>query len=51
MLTLRCFGEVTVQDARGLRVSLRSRKHTGLLLYLVAHPRTVHVRDELAYLL
>ena len=51
MLTFRCFGEVTVQDARGLRVSLRSRKHTGLLLYLVAHPRTVHVRDELAYLL
>ena len=30
---------------------MRSRKHTGLLLYLVAHPRTVHVRDELAYLL
>ena len=30
---------------------MRSRKHTGLLLYLVANPHTVHVRDELAYLL
>ena len=51
MLTLRCFGEVTTLDSRGRTISLRSRKHTGLLLYLVAHPRTVHVRDELAYLL
>ena len=51
MLTLRCFGEVSTLDARGTRFSMRSRKHTGLLLYLVAHPRTVHVRDELAYLL
>ena len=51
MLALRCFGEVTAVDPRGFEVSLRSRKHTGLLLYLVAHPRTVHVREELAYLL
>lgn len=51
MLTLRCFGEVAVSDARGARISLRSRKHMGLLLYLVAHPRTVHMRGRLADLL
>ena len=51
MLTLRCFGEVATMDPRGLKISMRSRKHTGLLLYLVANPHTVHVRDELAYLL
>ncbi|WP_420633169.1 BTAD domain-containing putative transcriptional regulator [Candidatus Palauibacter sp.] len=51
MLTLRCFGEVTASDKRGVRIPLRSRKHTGLLLYLVAHARTVHMREELAHLL
>lgn len=51
MFTLRCFGEVTASDARGARISLRSRKHMGLLLYLVAHPRTVHTRETLADLL
>ncbi len=51
MLTLRCFGEVAASDARGARIPLRSRKHTGLLLYLVAHPRTVHMRGKLAHLL
>ena len=51
MLTLRCFGEVAASDARGAKIPLRSRKHTGLLLYLVAHPRTVHMRGRLAHLL
>ena len=51
MLTLRCFGEVAASDARGARIPLRSRKHMGLLLYLVAHPRTVHMRGKLADLL
>ncbi|MYG19012.1 MAG: hypothetical protein F4208_05465, partial [Gemmatimonadales bacterium] len=51
MLTLRCFGEVATSDARGARIPLRSRKHTGLLLYLVAHPGTVHMRETLADLL
>lgn len=51
MLTLRCFGEVTTSDPRGARIPLRSRKHTGLLLYLVAHPGTVHMRETLADLL
>ena len=51
MLTLRCFGEVTASDARGARITLRSRKHMGLLLYLVAHPGTVHMREKLADLL
>ena len=51
MFTLRCFGEVVASDARGTRISLRSRKHTGLLLYLVAHPGTVHMRETLADLL
>ncbi len=51
MLTLRCFGEVTASDARGATIPLRSRKHMGLLLYLVAHPGTVHMRETLADLL
>ena len=51
MLTLRCFGEVATSDTRGARIPLRSRKHTGLLLYLVAHPGTVHMREKLADLL
>ncbi|WP_419857703.1 BTAD domain-containing putative transcriptional regulator [Candidatus Palauibacter irciniicola] len=51
MLTLRCFGEVAASDARGARITLRSRKHMGLLLYLVAHPGTVHMRETLADLL
>jgi len=51
MLTLRCFGEVAASDARGARITLRSRKHMGLLLYLVAHPGTVHMREKLADLL
>ena len=51
MLTLRCFGGVAALDTRGFHISLRSRKHTALLLYLVAHPRTVHVREDLARLL
>lgn len=51
MFTLRCFGEVATSDPRGARIPLRSRKHTGLLLYLVAHPGTVHMRETLADLL
>lgn len=51
MLTLHCFGEVAASNARGTRIPLRSRKHMGLLLYLVAHPRTVHMREKLADLL
>lgn len=51
MLTLRCFGGVSAVDHEGLEVTLRSRKHLGLLLYLVAHPRTTHGREELASLL
>ncbi len=51
MLTLRCFGEVAASDARGARITLRSRKHMGLLLYLVAHPGTIHRREKLADLL
>ena len=51
MLTLRCFGDVATWDLRGARGPLRSRKHTGLLLYLVAHAGTVHTRETLADLL
>ena len=51
MLTLRCFGGVCAFDHDGSEVTLRSRKHLGLLLYLVAHPRTTHGREELAALL
>lgn len=51
MLTLRCFGEVAASDARGAKITLRSRKHMGLLLYLVAHPGTIHMREKLADLL
>lgn len=51
MFTLRCFGEVATSDPHGARIPLRSRKHTGLLLYLVAHPGTVHMRETLADLL
>lgn len=51
MTKMRCFGAVRVLKASGTEVTLRSRKHLGLLLYLVAHPRTVHVREELSHLL
>ncbi|MFV1988257.1 MAG: BTAD domain-containing putative transcriptional regulator, partial [Gemmatimonadota bacterium] len=51
MFELRCFGQVTVVDDAGLERRLRSRKHLGLLVYLLAHPRTTHPREDLAYLL
>ncbi|MDH3733129.1 MAG: AAA family ATPase, partial [Gemmatimonadota bacterium] len=51
MLELRCFGQVTVVDEAGTVCSLRSRKHVGLLLYLVAHARTTHTREDLSDLL
>jgi len=51
MLTLRCFGGVSVQDDAGTELALRSRKHLGLFLYLVAHRRTTHSREDLAELL
>lgn len=51
MLKLRCFGCVTVVDDDGNERSLRSRKHLGLLLYLLSHPRSVHSREDLADLL
>jgi len=51
MLKLRCFGCVEVVDDDGNARSLRSRKHLGLLVYLVSHPRTVHSREDLSELL
>lgn len=50
MLTVRCFGSVSIVNAED-ELALRSRKHAGLLLYLCAHPRSVHARANLARLL
>jgi DNA-binding SARP family transcriptional activator/tetratricopeptide (TPR) repeat protein len=50
MFTLRCFGSVSILRAERELV-LRSRKHSGLLLYVCAHPKTVHTRTDLATLL
>lgn len=51
MVTVRCFGGATAIDEAGAEITLRSRKHTGLFLYLAAHARTTHSREELADLL
>ena len=51
MTKLRCFGQTAVIDDDGNERSLRSRKHLGLLVYLLAHPRTTHPREDLADLL
>ena len=51
MLHLRCFGQVVIVDDSGEERSLRSRKHLGLLIYLMAHRRTTHPREDLADLL
>ena len=51
MFELRCFGQVELFDQVGNERVLRSRKHIGLLLYLVANARTTHTREELADLL
>jgi DNA-binding SARP family transcriptional activator len=50
MLTLRCFGSVSILTAER-ELTLRSRKHSGLLLYVCAHPKSVHARADLATLL
>ena len=51
MVKLECFGGVVARDAGGRECALRSRKHLGLLLYLVATPRVIHTREDLAFLL
>ncbi len=51
MITIRCFGEVAAVDPEGVRLPLQSRKHLAVLLFLVAHPRTVHTRDKLGWML
>lgn len=51
MTTLECFGGVAIRDDGGAQLSLRSRKHVGLLLYLAANPSTQYSRTDLALLL
>lgn len=51
MLTLSCFGSTSVVDCMHVPISLRSRKHLALLLYITCRAPTRFTRDELAYLL
>ncbi len=48
---IRSLGGVTLLDAAGDVIQLRSRKHLALLIYLVAKGSRVHTRSELASLL
>lgn len=47
MLTLNTLGGIKLIDTQGDPVRLRSRKHMGLLLYLIADGRRVHQRRRL----
>lgn len=48
MYRVHCFGRLAIERGDGEVVALRSRKHTGLLLYLLAHRGRQHTRDRLA---
>ncbi|MEN8145814.1 MAG: AAA family ATPase, partial [Gemmatimonadota bacterium] len=48
---IRSLGGVTLLDAAGEVIQLRSRKHLALLIYLVSKGSRVHTRSELASLL
>lgn len=47
---LRSFGRTEIQNEAGETVSLRSRKHLALLLYLASHRERRHSRERLASL-
>lgn len=48
MIVLRCFGSAVIADEDGRELTLRSRKHLALLLYVAVRPKTLFTRDELA---
>lgn len=50
MITVRALGGTQVLDENGKLVRLRSRKHVGLLLYLLSNGRKVHTRSRLCSL-
>lgn len=50
MYRLRCFGTMAVEDGDGDELQLRSRKHSALLLYLLAHRGRAFPRARLASL-
>lgn len=50
MITVRALGGTQILDENGELVKLRSRKHVGLLLYLLSNGRKVHTRSRLCSL-